>query len=38
MHCNRLLRAAQRQHELVLYDWLLRLYESEAARARAGRR
>jgi thiopeptide-type bacteriocin biosynthesis protein len=34
MHCNRLLRAAQRQHELVLYDWLLRLYESEAARAR----
>jgi thiopeptide-type bacteriocin biosynthesis protein len=34
MHCNRLLRAGQRAQELVLYDWLLRLYESEAARAR----
>jgi thiopeptide-type bacteriocin biosynthesis protein len=34
MHCNRLLRASQRTQELVLYDWLLRLYESEAARAR----
>jgi thiopeptide-type bacteriocin biosynthesis protein len=34
MHCNRLLPASQRMHELVLYDWLLRLYESDAARAR----
>jgi thiopeptide-type bacteriocin biosynthesis protein len=34
MHCNRLLKANQRMQELVLYDWLLRLYESEAARAR----
>ncbi len=34
MHANRLLRSEQRAQELVLYDFLLRLYESEAARAR----
>ncbi len=34
LHVNRMLRSAQRAHELVFYDWLLRLYESQAARAR----
>jgi thiopeptide-type bacteriocin biosynthesis protein len=34
MHVNRLIRSAQRAHELVLYDLLVRLYESQAARAR----
>jgi thiopeptide-type bacteriocin biosynthesis protein len=34
MHTNRLLRAAPRAQELVLYDFLLRLSDSEAARAR----
>ncbi len=34
MHANRILRAEQRMQELVLYDFLLRLYESEGARAR----
>jgi thiopeptide-type bacteriocin biosynthesis protein len=34
MHANRMLRAEHRAQELVLYDFLLRLYESEAARAR----
>jgi thiopeptide-type bacteriocin biosynthesis protein len=34
MHCNRLLRAAQRAQELVLYDFLTRLYESQIARAK----
>ena len=38
MHCNRLLRAGHRMQELVLYDLLLRLYESEAARRRASTR
>jgi thiopeptide-type bacteriocin biosynthesis protein len=43
MHCNRLLSAGHRIQELVLYDFLCRLYESEAARKRsrgssAGRR
>jgi thiopeptide-type bacteriocin biosynthesis protein len=38
MHCNRLLRANHRRQELVLYDWLLRLYESEAARAQKAAR
>jgi hypothetical protein len=39
MHANRLLRAAQRAQELVLYDFLERFYESQAARARqAGQR
>jgi thiopeptide-type bacteriocin biosynthesis protein len=32
MHANRVLRAAQRAQELVLYDFLGRLYESQAAR------
>ena len=30
MHANRLLRSEQRAQELVLYDFLVRLYESEA--------
>ncbi|MFN8492831.1 MAG: lantibiotic dehydratase [Caldilineaceae bacterium] len=34
MHVNRLLRASQRAQELVLYDFLVRLYESRLARAR----
>jgi thiopeptide-type bacteriocin biosynthesis protein len=34
MHANRLLRSAQRAQELVLYDWLSRLYDAQAARAR----
>jgi thiopeptide-type bacteriocin biosynthesis protein len=34
MHANRLLRSAQRAQELVLYDFLGRLYESRAARLR----
>ncbi len=33
VHVNRLLRSAQRAHEMVLYDFLDRLYESAAARA-----
>jgi thiopeptide-type bacteriocin biosynthesis protein len=33
MHANRLLRSAHRAQELVLYDFLARLYDSEAARA-----
>jgi thiopeptide-type bacteriocin biosynthesis protein len=37
MHVNRLLRSEHRAQELVLYDFLLRLYESEAARHRAPR-
>jgi thiopeptide-type bacteriocin biosynthesis protein len=37
MHCNRMLRASHRTQELVLCDWLLRLYESEEARSRAAR-
>lgn len=36
MHVNRLLRAAQRNQEFVLYDFLERLYESREARARRG--
>jgi hypothetical protein len=32
MWANRLLRAAHRARELILYDFLGRLYESEAAR------
>jgi thiopeptide-type bacteriocin biosynthesis protein len=32
MHANRLLRSAHRAQELVLYDFLARLYESQAAR------
>lgn len=34
MHVNRLLRSAHRAQELVIYDLLLRLYESAPARAR----
>jgi thiopeptide-type bacteriocin biosynthesis protein len=37
MHANRLLRSEQRSQELVLYDFLLRLYESDAARSRKKR-
>jgi thiopeptide-type bacteriocin biosynthesis protein len=36
MHANRLLRSAQRAQEMVLYDFLHRLYESRAARAASG--
>jgi thiopeptide-type bacteriocin biosynthesis protein len=32
MHINRMLRASQRAHELVIYDFLKRLYESVRAR------
>src|SRR5262249_47648929 len=32
MHANRLLRSAHRGQELVLYDFLARSYESQAAR------
>ena len=32
MHANRLLRSAHRAHELVLYDFLARLYGSKVAR------
>ncbi|MGI9166898.1 MAG: lantibiotic dehydratase [Pyrinomonadaceae bacterium] len=34
MHANRLLRSAQRQQELVIYDLLARTYESLLARAK----
>ena len=34
MHANRLLRSAQRQQELVIYDLLARIYESQLARAK----
>jgi thiopeptide-type bacteriocin biosynthesis protein len=33
MHVNRLICSSQRAHELVLYDLLVRLYESRVARA-----
>ena len=32
MYVNRLLRSAQRAQELVIYDWLRRLYESQLAK------
>jgi thiopeptide-type bacteriocin biosynthesis protein len=35
MHVNRLLRSVQREQEFVLYDFLLRCYESQAARNRS---
>jgi thiopeptide-type bacteriocin biosynthesis protein len=35
MQVNRLLRSAQRAHELVLYDFLDRCYESADARTRS---
>jgi thiopeptide-type bacteriocin biosynthesis protein len=34
MHANRLLRSAQRAQEMVLYDFLARVYESRTARER----
>ena len=34
MHVSRLLRSAQRAQELVLYDFLSRIYQSQAARRR----
>jgi len=37
MHANRLLRSAQRAQEVVIYDYLARLYQSQAARARKER-
>ncbi|HTQ81234.1 MAG TPA: lantibiotic dehydratase, partial [Thermoanaerobaculia bacterium] len=38
MHVNRMIRSAARAHELVIYDLLGRLHESQAARARGGPR
>lgn len=35
MHMNRMMRSASRKHELVVYDFLTRLYESHAQRLRA---
>ena len=35
MHVNRMVRAAARPHELVLYDFLTRVYESRLARGGA---
>lgn len=35
MHANRLLCSEQRRHELVLHDFLYRLYDAQAARSRA---
>ena len=37
MHANRLLRSAHRNQEIVLYDFLARIYESRTARERSGR-
>ena len=37
MHVNRIIRSAQRAHEMVLYDFLYLLYESRAARERKSR-
>ena len=37
MHANRMLRSDQRAHELVFYDFLARLYDSESARSRKTR-
>jgi thiopeptide-type bacteriocin biosynthesis protein len=34
MHVNRIIRSAQRAHEMVLYDFLYLLYESRSARER----
>jgi thiopeptide-type bacteriocin biosynthesis protein len=34
MHANRILRSAHRAQELVLYDFLARLYESQAAQSK----
>lgn len=38
MHANRLLRSDHRRQELILYDFLCRLYDSRAARARVVQR
>lgn len=35
MHVNRMMRADANRHELVLYDFLFRLYDSDAARSSA---
>ncbi|HEX3765390.1 MAG TPA: lantibiotic dehydratase [Kofleriaceae bacterium] len=35
MHVNRLIRSAQRAHEVVLYDLVVRLYEAQVARAKS---
>jgi thiopeptide-type bacteriocin biosynthesis protein len=35
MHANRLLRSDQRRHEIVLYDFLHRLYDAQSARTRS---
>jgi thiopeptide-type bacteriocin biosynthesis protein len=35
MHINRLIRSSQRAHELVVYDFLFRLYDGQLARTRA---
>lgn len=37
MHVNRLIRSAQRAHELVLYDLLAGIFDSRAARAAKGK-
>jgi thiopeptide-type bacteriocin biosynthesis protein len=37
MHANRVLRSAQRTQELVIYDFLNRVYASRIARGRAGK-
>ena len=34
MHVNRLIRSAQRAHEMVLYDFLFRIYDGKRAKAR----
>jgi lantibiotic biosynthesis protein len=36
MHANRMLRGAARNQELVMYDFLRRIYESQEARQRKG--
>ncbi len=38
MQVNRLLRSAGRQHEVILYDFLARVYRSRAARSSAKKR
>lgn len=38
MHANRLLRSAHRQQEFILYDFLVRLYESRLARSKTSPR
>jgi hypothetical protein len=36
MYLNRVLRSVQRTDELVIYEFLTRLYDSELARQRTG--